>query len=53
MRTQTVNADTAEEALNICIWAEAVREVDSGVDGQLAWLCFENETDALLWDAQI
>ena len=52
MRIQTVDADSESDALVICPWAESVREVDSGVDGQLAYMCFESDADALLWDAQ-
>ena len=58
MRTAIVNANSEIEAIEICenergfAVAEA-REVDSGEEGQRAWMCFESVTDAETWDKQI
>lgn len=56
MRTVTIFADTEAEAIEACrddYWdPDAIREVDSGDEEQRAWMCFEDATDALVWDAQ-
>jgi hypothetical protein len=56
MRTVTIDAGREEEAIEICrrdhFWPDAVREVDSGNENTRAWLCFEDASDALVWDQQ-
>ena len=56
MNKVTVEANTEAEAILICsdgpFTPEAVREVDSGQEGVRAWMCFENATDAEVWDNQ-
>lgn len=51
MRTETVDAKSKDDALELCPWACEVREVDNG-EGGIAYKCFESATDADIWDNQ-
>jgi hypothetical protein len=58
MNKVTVEAEGEAEAIKACKdlhgWTpDAVREVDSGDDGVKAFMCFENQADAELWDRQV
>lgn len=58
MAKYTVNAQNENEAKQICLeeagfYPDAIREVDSGEEGQRAWMCFESAADAETWDKQL
>jgi hypothetical protein len=47
MRKEFVQVETHEEALDLCPWAAVCHKADGG------WWCFESETDAETWLAQV
>ena len=47
MRREFIEADSREEAKELCPWASTVIEVDGG------WMCFESVADAETWEAQV
>lgn len=49
MRTQTVQADTEKQALELCPWAAVAVEVDGP---QTSWMCFESAADYETWSNQ-
>ena len=51
MRTEIVDCETKEQALNACPWACDAVEVDSGEGGK-AWKCFESIVDLEAWQSQ-
>lgn len=58
MNKVTVDAENEAQAIEICRekhgWTpDAIREVDSGNEDTLAWMCFESAEDARLWDNQL
>ena len=54
MKREIVEAESVEDAKKLCPWASVIVEVNdqNGNEGG-AWICFECNEDAAIWEKQI
>ena len=52
MREKIVNANSENEALDLCPWGAVAVEVDSGDESEKSFMVFESTADAETWQSQ-